>query len=44
MKPPAVRPIRLLRVDCQRAVRRGLKMRFALEPDREVVGEAGATA
>ena len=44
MKNPDVRPIRLLLVDCQRAVRRGLKMRFALEPDLEVVGEAGDTA
>ena len=44
MNPPGARPIRLLLVDCQRAVRRGLKMRFALEPDLEVVGEAGDTA
>ena len=44
MNSPGARPIRLLRVDCQRAVRRGLKMRFALEPDLEVVGEAGDIA
>ena len=41
MNSPDVRPIRLLLVDWQRAVRRGLKMRFALEPDLEVIGEAG---
>jgi len=41
LNSPGARPIRLLLVDCQRAVRRGLKMRFALEPDLEVVGEAG---
>jgi DNA-binding NarL/FixJ family response regulator len=35
------RPIRLLLVDPQQAVRRGLKMRLALEEDLEVVGEAG---
>lgn len=34
-------PIRLLLVDSQQAVRKGLKMRFALEEDLEVVGEAG---
>jgi CheY-like chemotaxis protein len=34
-------PIRLLVVDCQPAVRRGLKMRLGLEEDLEVVGEAG---
>jgi two-component system, NarL family, nitrate/nitrite response regulator NarL len=28
-------------VDDQPAVRRGLRMRFALEPDLEVIGEAG---
>jgi DNA-binding NarL/FixJ family response regulator len=35
------RPIRLVLVDYQQAVRRGLKMRLALEEDLEVVGEAG---
>jgi DNA-binding NarL/FixJ family response regulator len=35
------KPIRLLLVDDQQAVRRGLRMRFALEPDLEVIGEAG---
>ena len=44
MNSPGARPIRLLLVDCQRAVRRGLKMRFALESDLEVVGEAGDIA
>jgi DNA-binding NarL/FixJ family response regulator len=34
-------PIRLLLVDYQQVVRRGLKMRLALEEDLEVVGEAG---
>lgn len=35
------RPLRLLLVECQQAVRRGLKMRLALEEDLEVVGETG---
>ena len=35
------KPIRLLLVDDQPAVRRGLKMRIALEQDLEVVGEVG---
>ena len=35
------RLIRLMLVDYQQAVRRGLKMRLALEEDLEVVGEAG---
>jgi DNA-binding NarL/FixJ family response regulator len=38
---PGAIPIRLLLVDCKPAVRRGLKMRFALEEDLVVVGEAG---
>lgn len=33
--------IKLLLVDDQSSVREGLKMRFALEPDLRVVGEAG---
>ena len=43
MNAPGVgtKPIRLLLVDNQPAVRRGLRMRFALEPDLEVIGEAG---
>jgi len=41
LNAPATKPIRLLLVDDQRAVRRGLRMRFALEEDLEVVGEAG---
>ena len=41
MNAPGAGPIRLLLVDRQPSVRRGLKMRFALEEDLEVVGEAG---
>ena len=41
MNAPGTKPIRLLLVDRQQALRRGLTMRFALEPDLEVVGEAG---
>lgn len=33
--------IKILLVDDQATVREGLKMRFALEPDLQVVGEAG---
>ncbi len=40
MNDPGARPIRLLLVDRKPAVRRGLKMRFALEEDLVVVGEA----
>jgi DNA-binding NarL/FixJ family response regulator len=41
LNAPGTKPIRLLLVDRQQALRRGLTMRFALEPDLEVVGEAG---
>ena len=44
MNDPSARPIRLLLVDCQPAIRRGLKMRFALEDDLEVSGETGDAA
>ncbi|MGH3101138.1 MAG: response regulator [Thermoleophilia bacterium] len=40
LNAPGTGPIRLLLVDCQPSVRRGIKMRLALEPDLEVVGEA----
>jgi len=40
LNAPGTRQIRLLVVDNQPAVRRGLKMRLALEPDLDVVGEA----
>jgi YesN/AraC family two-component response regulator len=33
--------IRILLVDDQSIIRQGIKMRFALEKDLEVVGEAG---
>lgn len=33
--------IRLLLVDDEPAIRRGLRMRLALEPDVEIIGEAG---
>lgn len=33
--------IKILLVDDQKVVREGLKMRFGLEPDLQVVGEAG---
>jgi DNA-binding NarL/FixJ family response regulator len=36
-----MRPIRLLLVDDEPAIRRGLRMRLALESDVEIVGEAG---
>ena len=44
MNVPGTGLIRLLLVDRQPSVRRGLKMRFALEEDLEVVGEAGDAA
>jgi DNA-binding NarL/FixJ family response regulator len=40
LNAPGARPIRLLLVDRQPSVRRGLKMRLALEDDLEVAGEA----
>lgn len=41
MNATGATPVRLLLVDCQPCVRRGLRMRLALEEDLEVVGEAG---
>jgi DNA-binding NarL/FixJ family response regulator len=41
LNAPGIRPIRLLLVDYQQVVRRGLKMRLALEEDLEVVGDTG---
>jgi len=36
--------IRILLVDPQEQVRRGLRMRLALEPDLQIVGETGDSA
>ncbi len=44
MNAPGTGPIQILLVDSQPAVRRGLKMRLALEEDLEVIGEAGDAA
>jgi len=44
LNAPGTGPTRLLVVDGQPAVRRGLKLRLALEEDLEVVGEAGDAA
>jgi DNA-binding NarL/FixJ family response regulator len=41
LNAPGAGTIRLLVLDSQPAVRRGLRMRLALEEDLEVVGEAG---